>query len=1433
MSNKYNLTYPQKNIWMVEEFFGKSSMNTIVGLFYINRGFNLDLCEKAVNKLVELNDALRLRMYKDSATGEVYQKIVEYTYFKVDFFDLAKLGKKEKELNDELTCTPFETIDNPLHYFAIVKTGESTGYILVKLHHLVADAWTFSNVARGLSMFIEQMENIDVVPSYLEYITAEKEYVLSERFVKDKAFWEEYLDGLEECVKLKDVDSSHLNEAKRYSVTLDTSLNEELKNYCKENRVSPYTVFMTSLAVYMNRTTGKSDFVIGTPVLNRANAKEKKMIGMFVSTMPVRFKIDENATFYNMCKACSSESMTLFRHQKYPYSLIQKDFKEKNDLKENLYSVMLSYQNARFESESEDKTKYTTDWVFSGKIQNELEVHIMDMDETGVLQVHFDYQVAAFEDTEMEYLAKRIFEIIKDGIENNSRVEDIKIMSDEERNKILNEFNDTARPYPKDKTVIELFEEQVNLNAESTAVVLDKESLTYKELNERANFVANTLKEKGVKQGDAVGISIDKSLDLIIGIIAVLKVGAFYVPLEKNYNEERKIFMLKNAGATLVLTDETESMPFEQVNITEQKGSLSENIQCNKTPDGANCILYTSGTTGEPKGAVLVDRNITKLVKNPDYITFEKEDKLLQAASTSFDVSLFEIWGALLNGATLYLILKTDLVTPTVLKEKLETYKITILWITSALFNQMIEADASMFKGLRRIFTGGDVISIKHVNMLKDACPNLVITNCYGPTECVAFTNTYNIYEKMDKRIPLGRPISNTTGYVMDKKGRILPLYVPGEYVIGGESVGLCYINKEEMTREKFVPNTIDDKFVINRMYKTGDIVQMIDDGKIDFIGRRDNQIKIRGYRIELDEIKVAMQSYGKVKDAVAIVRENNGDKKIFAYYTSERAEDNEEFTNYLKTKLPFYMIPTAMLELDTLPINQNGKVDRKNLPEIEVVVNSSGEKNVNYTGAYKAIYEVFQEVTGCENIGAEDSFFEIGGDSISVIKVISKLASKNIQVTFQDIYKYPSIKELGDMVSKNYKAQSISENLKTTDFTKIDKLLSENVLNEDKNISVRTNKNILLTGATGFLGAHILNKYLEKNTSAKVYCVVRAKGKTGEERLKERLEYFFGKEYVEKVKDKIIVIEGDIIDKDLFDGKNLDVLKDIDIVINSAAYVKHFGSLELFKKINTESVEYLADLAIKYDKELVQISTLSVSGNILENGQVEQTGIVPGTVFNENKLYIGQDLDNVYAYSKFLGEKVVFDKIISCGLKGKVIRMGNLTGRLKDGKFQPNIEENAFAQRLKTIIDLKLLPENLLDFDVEFTPIDCAAEAIVHLASLDTKYSVFHLFNDNHIKMCELNEMFKALNIDLKTISKDEMTKVVTELLDKDYVKVQGIAQDLNASKELDYNSAIKIKEDFTKEILIACGFKWPVLDIHYVEKYLRALDLLKEKEQ
>ena len=675
--------------------------------------------------------------------------------------------------------------------------------------------------------------------------------------------------------------------------------------------------------------------------------------------------------------------------------------------------------------------------------------------------------------------------------------------------------------------------------------------------------------------------------------------------------------------------------------------------------------------------------------------------------------------------------------------------------------------------------------------------------------------------------MPLGKAISNTYGYVIDSKFRLLPLYTEGEYVIGGDSVALYYINKPELTKEKFVQDEITNK---GRMYKTGDIVRMLDEGHIDFIGRRDNQVKIRGYRIELDEIKLAIQKHNLIKDVSVFIYEDDfNQKKIAAFYTVNSHLSEEELKTYLKDNLISYMVPSYICNLEKLPLNQNGKV---NVKELKQIIKSDTKKETRditeYYGLEKQIYTIFKSVLNREDILPEDSFFEIGGDSVAAIKVISEAMKHDITITFADLYKYPSISELADMLENKLDKGSISKGIEAYDYTNIEELLGLNKIT-DAEIMIKPLGGVLLTGATGFLGAHIL-EYLLNNTESTIYCLVRKSGtyNTVEEKLLNKMNFFFGSKYDNYFNDRIKVVEGDILLDSITinEDSKQQIIDNVSTIINSAAYVKHYGNEKLFKKINTKGVEYLAKFALEYNKKLVHISTLSVSGNILEVGQIEQTNIKKGTIYNENNLYIGQNLDNIYAYTKFLGERVVYE-YIGKGLNAQIMRMGNLTSRTYDGKFQPNVEENAFANRLKTIINLNVLPENLLEFNVEFTPIDKAAEAICLLAQTK-EFNTYHIFNHNHIVMEDLDKIFKKLGINLRHISKQEMTELIDFYTnqEKGYEMVKGVIQDLNKNKELDYTPNTKIKSDFTIDVLAKLNFYWPLVNEEYITKYITYLD-------
>jgi len=1430
---KYELTFPQKNIWLVESFYDSKLVNIVSGSLVIKQAFDILKAEKTVNKFVEINEGMRLRISIDEGIPKQY--VSSFALFEADKVNV--FGKTEEEIEiikQEYICRPIDIIDSPLFSYLLIDRGNGVGEIFLKAHHLICDAWSISKMATELSHIYEAILNNEEVeknnPSYIDFVKAEQAYVNSERYMKDGEFWKNYLQGMTEPVGIKDAIVANDTNAKRYTLKLERDFQQLIDEYCKQNRFSPYVLFLTALAIYIERIKEKTDFAIGTPVLNRANFKEKNMIGMFVSTMPVRFVLDENDTFYDTCKKLVTDSMTLFRHQKYPYTKISEQYKEINGVSDNMYKVMLSYQNAR--SEIADSKKYEVNWRFSGNIQNELEIHIADLNDSGLLDIHFDYITSLFEDVEIEYIASRLFTIIKDGIVNNSKIEDIKIMPDDEKNKILGVFNDTKRNYPKDRTVIELFEEQVVKNPNKIALVLDNEQLAYSKLNERANCLAEMIIKKGIKENDVVGIIVDKSFELLISIIAVLKIGAYYLPIETNYAHDRKEYLIHDANVKLVIQDNLEKFDVDTIFLSDIEWKNTDFKFIRSTSYGSEspvCILYTSGTTGNPKGAVIINKNIVKLVKNPDYMELKEDDTILQAASTSFDVSLFEFWGTLLNGGTCALIKKSNLLDFEYLNRYMKEKNVTVAWITAALFNQIIDGKIEAFSNLRTVLSGGDVMSLKHVNKLRQIYPELEIINCYGPTECVTFTNTFKVDTVMDKKVPLGKAISNTYGYVIDSKFRLLPLYTEGEYVIGGDSVALKYINKEDLTREKFVEDKITNK---GKMYKTGDVVRMLDKGYIDFVGRKDNQVKIRGYRIELDEVKYALHSREGVEDVAVFIYEDKAkSKKIAAFFTAKSEISINEMKAYLKEKLVSYMVPSYIDQLDKLPLNQNGKVNTKELINYinQTESNFRDEKMPEYEGVSKVFYEIFKDILNKDIIYPDDNFFEIGGDSLAAIKVISEAMNHDINITFSDIYKYPSISDLTNMLVKNEAKVSISENLKDIDFTDINNILNKNTLDENEKIETQKLGNVLLTGATGFLGAHILS-YLLDNTDIKVYCLVRrVRGKEPENRLKECLQFFFENKYDDFFGTRIITVEGDIVLENL--ASNVDDFEklklDISTVINSAAYVKHYGQLELFKRINYYSVKNIANFAMENNKRLIHISTLSVSGNILEVGQIEQVDIKKGTIFSENKLYIGQNLDNVYAYTKFLGEKVVYEYILK-GLDAKVIRMGNLTSRIIDGKFQPNVEENAFVNRLKTIIDLGVVPNNILDFNVEFTPIDVAAKAICLLATTSSKYNTYHLFNQNHIVMSKLDKILAKLGYKLKHITKKQMTELIEFYSNQEdgYEMVKGIIQDLNKNKELDYTPNTVIKSDFTISVLERLGFRWPKIDEKYIEKYIDYLE-------
>lgn len=1035
MKNIYDLTYPQKNIWLVQMFNKNSDINNISGLLKIkNKKFNYDVYNKALNLLVEKNEALRTKIIIEN--DEPKQYFEEYMHFEVETVDLSKKTKKQIDAFLKLEYSKPIDIFSKLYEFKILKYDDNNTAILYKIHHIIADAWALLNIATQFSCFCEKLYNNQVIdqknmPSYVDYINSENIYTKSNNYINDKNFWSEYLKSYTNgaiSLSLNQKDQIN-NKSKRYSACLNDNQVIKINNFCKENKISPYVLFLTALATYIYRTKNINDFIIGTPVLNRKNYIEKQTVGMFVSTIPMRFKITENQSLLDFAKNIFINNINIYRHQKFPYSRILADsYKSSLNNKRNLYNIALSYQNAR--AHFDDNQMYKIEWKPDEYIQDELDIHIVDLTGDNSLQIDYDYCTDKYSLEDIKYLAQRLFSIIFDFISDKTlTVENVNIMNSNELISIKN-LNNTKTNYPKDLTVAQVFENQVKAHPQNISLVFDNKSITYDSLNKYANMAANYLINLGIKPKDIVAVMLDKSFNLYIYILAILKIGAIYEPIDAEFPQKRIEYMIKNSNAAFLITDKSNlNLNIEKININDidltSFDSDNLNMSCITSHDTA-CILYTSGTTGNPKGVIINNCGILRLVKNTNYIEFKENDRMIQVSSVTFDAFTYECWGALLNSLPLYIILKKDLLNPEKFKSYLLSNKITLMLLTPALFNQMIDYDSKIFKSIRVLLVGGDVLSIKHIKKALNSCKNLKIIDAYGPTENSTISSTYQISNKISSNIPIGKPISNSFCYVLDNKLRILPHKVLGQLFVSGDGISSGYINNKELTSSKFIQNSFDQNY---KMYNTGDIVYIDYNNNICFVGRNDFQTKIRGFRIELNEIKDILLKYKYIKDCVVSVKEdskNQNDKKILVYYISKNYLNVDKVNKFLKQYLPYYMIPSVYIKIEEMPLNAHGKVDFKELDKIYQNQKKQELKiNKPKTLIQKKLKTIVSNILQTDVTDVSQSLFNYGLDSLNSIKISIQLHEQfSVDIDPSDVFLNSNILNLEKYILNNENKQ-------------------------------------------------------------------------------------------------------------------------------------------------------------------------------------------------------------------------------------------------------------------------------------------------------------------------------------------------------------------------------------------------------------------------
>jgi len=1023
-SNVYNLTNPQKSIWFTEQFYKGTPIENITGCVIVLEKLNPKALQKAINLFVKSNDSFRLKFtVKDD---KPLQYLSSFSEFEIENV-MVNTDEDIKDIENKMSNTPFEVLDNLLFSFKTFTFPDGHGGFVITAHHLISDAWTAGLVVNEIMDYYEKIINSQIIdnqnPSYLDYITSEQEYLNSEKFNKDKEFWNEIFKTVPEVATIPSINVENSNsslscKAKRKQFVIPKETMNLINEFCKQNKASAFNFFMAVLAIYLSRVSSLDDFTIGTPILNRGNFKEKQTTGMYISTIPFRISINHKIPFAEFLSNISADFSKIFRHQKYPYQYLLEDLRKKDSSIPNLYNILLSYQNVRSNKQTSD-INYESSWVGNNFISDDIDIHLYDMNDTGDINIAYDYLISKYSIDDICSIHARFLYIINQVLENNDiTLNEIEIVTPDEKKKILYDFNNTSADYPRDKTITQLFEEQVEKTPDNIAVVFEDQKLTYRELNERANSLANYLRNNGVGLNDSVAIFLDKSLEMIVAILAILKVDALYVPIDIDYPDNRINFMLSDSNAKIVLTKRAFllDLDFENTLAIDLCNTiyLDNKTFPSKHAGDLAYVMYTSGSTGNPKGVVVKQKSIIRLVKNPNYINFHKNEKILQTGSIVFDACTFEIWASLLNGFELYIIKKSELLDPNSLKSYLIENKITILWLTAPLLNQLCENHPDMFKTVRCLLTGGDVLSPKHINLIRKVCPDLTIINGYGPTENTTFSTCFTINDYYNDSIPIGYPISNSTCYIVSQDMNLLPIGIPGELVVGGDGVAKGYINNQAFTDLKFLSSPFNNDF----LYKTGDLAKWNFDGSISFIGRIDGQVKIRGFRVELGEINLKILEFPNIKTSFTTIKTINGEKFICSYIVCNQMLNVEDLKHFLMKFLPNYAIPTYFIKLDKLPINTNGKVDSKLLPSPQLVNTKSQIIPARNIVDQKIIF-VLKEILNINKISIDDSFFDLGGDSLTAITLCSKIYNEfNIQLSIKDILENPIIKDLSDVIS-------------------------------------------------------------------------------------------------------------------------------------------------------------------------------------------------------------------------------------------------------------------------------------------------------------------------------------------------------------------------------------------------------------------------------
>ena len=1013
----YPLSSAQKRLHFLYSLNPASLSYNLPYTAILNGSLHKERLERAFSYLIMRHESFRTAFVE--VDDEVMQRIEETVDFRVEW-----LEKGDQETEDLLNgfIRPFDISSAPLLRVGLLKLSPGHQLLLVDMHHIIADGVSSDILIKDfLSLY--RGETLASLPlQYKDYAEWQQSSREQERITAQKTFW---LGEFSEDVTPLELPFDYSRPAVKseqgdcVNFSFSATQTAALRNLASGEGASMFMVLLALYNVLLSKLSNQEDIVIGIPTAGRQHADLEGIIGMFVNTLPLRNYPKGSMSFKELLAAVKVKTLSALQNQEYQYEDLIEVLQVSRDMSRNpLFDVVLSYQN--YEETSLELPGITISTYNREHRTAKFDLTLVVWEANDQLQGSFEYCTALFSQQTVRRFAAYLQQIVNTVVKDTAiRVADIEVIDSEEKHQLLYGLDNTAVAWPHHETIVSLFNKQVIKFGEKTAVELAGESISYRQLQEKSNQLAWWLRQEGVATGSIVALLTDRSIDTIVGMLAILKAGGAYLPIDVDYPAERIQYMLSDSAASLLLTTHKEFAVNQNIpTIWLQDDRIAsyslESPDHINQPEDVCYIIYTSGTTGRPKGVMIDHSNVVRLLFNASLpFDFTADDVWTMFHSHCFDFSVWEIYGALLYGGKLVIVPKDIAKDPVLYLKILKDKQVTIVNQTPSAFYNLIQADEQDPKPgmqVRYVIFGGEALHPGRLKSWYEKYPQVKLINMYGITETTVHVTYKEIGSaEITKNISnIGVPIATLSAYVFDKYTKLVPRGVKGELYVGGAGVGKGYLNKEELTKQRFIDNPYKAG---ERLYKSGDLVKLMASGDLEYAGRIDEQVKIRGYRIELGEIEQQLNTYTNIKESVVVVREREGNKYLVAYYVSVVNPDGAALRNYLLQRLPDYMVPSFFVHLDQLPLTANGKLDRKALPDWETetlkhYVAPSGDIEEELVKLWAEVLK-----TETKKISVNANFFQSGGDSITILKLNNKINRHfKCNITVADMFRLPTI---------------------------------------------------------------------------------------------------------------------------------------------------------------------------------------------------------------------------------------------------------------------------------------------------------------------------------------------------------------------------------------------------------------------------------------